>query len=227
MPKSIYLTEQENAALEHFADGKSPRAVRRAIGIPESPNYAMSLFCDSLRKKTGITDIQDPQQVQAYLASQPAVQPILSPDQLIVLHDILDSTTYASTLRRRPELRELRASTLSLIGIRATDQRHIRTQVRTWMMLHGRAQEGVARPALTPLHLDVIRAIAMGGNPENIAHRATIYDACLRAGILSPGRGARKRLAQLFIAAHDQRERHESTKQETCQEEVAANDPMF
>lgn len=214
MKKSIYLNDEETTALEMLAKGKRYKEICEHLNFPHKPAHLLQPFLINLRRKTGIYDLRNMEEVADFLAKTEQIDPeITLSDAQFTLLDMVMSEYPLSLQPQKLNIPEEKlpfftVSTLHSIGIFSKNFREIRMQVRIFLAIRG--NPALKRAELSDTHWKIFRLIA--SNEQLDAHfprlqakqiEALTRDACQRAGISCPGRGARNKLIKLYVTAHD------------------------
>lgn len=222
MKKSIYLDESENLAIQLLAKGERLKIIRESCKIPST---RFPFFLAELRRKTGISNIQDTRECAKYWKDLPNLkgEVQISPQESRLLVGFVDlvSLAYMANMLRISEA-DARASlenALRKCGIFVKDDRTRRIQVRFFFAIKGIPHSKL--PPLSSEHWKVLRVLADGGRLEHVQAlwtppkkakfaREYIREACIRIGANCPGRGARQKLIAAFLNAHATRSRYQS-----------------
>jgi DNA-binding CsgD family transcriptional regulator len=173
MEKHFYLNEKELIALELLAKDGSYTAIKRDCGLS---SVTLCNFLSKLRKKTGVTNTKDVEQVKNYLTQYQAVVTGTGPsdDQRNIIQRVLgvgfEPTTIQAIghIKGQPTehiLAEYEAG-IRAMGIFATSPRERRVQARLWLARRPIIIGGVER--LTENHLKVLRMYADGFHDAEI-----------------------------------------------------------
>lgn len=215
---SIYLSSNELQALKMFSEERSSAAIKRDCA-PALSSSAFVAFCVGTKRKTGIRDLRNAEEVKSYLFwvdQALKMEPTLA--QLELLRRILgigfpDHTfeSLANRLQITPkEAQQRYQEALHAIGIFATDERMQRVQARLFFASRPPTVTPVTPPG--KLHWEVLRLYSEGLRAEDIAMRMEqrlpfvqmlIKQACERLGITARGRGVQRKLAKLAIEQHE------------------------
>lgn len=219
MNKYPYLNDAESQALELLAEGKRMRQIRESVSSTVENRY-FYMFLATIRRKTGIVNTQDIAECLAYRSQMEKVSlpAELSKRDMLLLQHFTESWPYSVSAGRmgisEAEAKEQTEAALAAIGITAQDQRTRRSQVRMYFARYGNPNKFLPPPS--PIHLQILHAIAGGIDPDTLPGleradiRALTKEACQRINASSPGRNAQRKLVQAYFAAQD-----------------AMSDPMF
>lgn len=207
-----YLTPMDQKALWLLSEGRSYRIVKDETGIN---SQRFGIFMAKLRKKTGIEDTQDVQQVRSYLASLHNGEP--TPKQLEILNRVAGTGPFliphtieslAMNLQiSKAEAEAKVADACAAVGIMAKDERERRVQIKMYMADRKTVVKGVER--LSHEHIAVLREYAEGAHVEYMermgsqfhVNRAKLLlkEGLSLLGICARGRGVQRRLVTIAL----------------------------
>lgn len=209
MGTNIYLTAQEQQALQLMAEGFSSQTIQSKLDIPKK-QYPQ--FCASLRRKTGIADHKKPSQCLEYLRKVEAsgLSAVLSEDELRFLHKLLSYNSHYGAAHQigipEDQAAEYLHKLCTRLGIFSLDRRTIFMQIRTFLA----ARNPIRVQEMSETHRQIMGLYAEGLDPHSIALRlmgevsgdyvrSVIRTECQRAGILTRGRGAQRALIRTMM----------------------------
>lgn len=215
----IYLTETEQLALNILADTSGYGYVE----VKRKCKVTSALLCPllaSIRRKTGIADTKDPQQIQRYLLKYEQASGQPDEKQLEMLRRItgvgfratgpqtLEGASYHMHLSTTAG-QQLFTDALHSIGIFTPEPREQRVQTLLFLASHYVEPKG---EHLTENHLAAMRAYAehVNAQPEELARllgpdfsegyvKLLLKQGMERLGICARGRGVQRRLVKLAL----------------------------
>lgn len=227
-----YLTDLEQKAVKLLAEEKSYEAIKRECYLS---TLKLCPFLGAIRRKTGIADTKDAQQVRDYITKYEAAAngPGPSPLQMEVINRLmgvgypeheLSAIDYRMGLSPGSAYMEYEAG-LNAAGIYATTASERTVQCRMFLAsLHVRPTASM----LNDNHLRALRLYAQNEKEYFIAQQMPpgfnsipavemlIQDGVDRLGVVARGRGVQRRLVGIAL------DRLEQEKSKTLM-----NDPMF
>jgi hypothetical protein len=229
-----YLNPQESKALEMLSKDMSYAAVKRDCLNSEGKcaSQALPVFMQGIRKKTGIMDLHDAQEVRAYLEKcQRAAATPPTDEQLNILRRVLGIGYVPHTMealanntgRTKPEALQAWQDALRAIGIFATDPATQRVQAACYFASNTPFVQPVE--PFTPKQWQALRLYSQGASFHAIASelgllreeygKEVVRRVCEKLGISARGRGVQRKLAALAL------------KQAGKEHEVTMDDPAF
>lgn len=221
---NIYLTDLEQKALSLLAEDKSYEAVKRECGLT---SHQISRFMDRIRKKTGIENTKNVQQVRAYLEkyAKAISGPGPTEQQLEALQRVLGvrypeqdphALSYRMGLGSVFAGLQLFEDALNAAGIFATTVSEAKAQGRIYLSYRNSMAKALP---LTENHEAVLHLYAQGHKTHVIAEMLgegfsedyvdlLIHQGALRLGAISRGRGVQRRLVGIALAHRAQREKN-------------------
>lgn len=219
-----YLDQDENKVLRLIYQGFKSRHIAENCCIPPTGYH---IFCADIRRKTGIQNIHDHQELRSFYSKYAAALPYIytDPEQTRALRKFVEckfltGTAYALKLTN-DEAQALIDKACQTAAIFTRDERARRAQARIYLAIF-KPNYG----PLTPHEEQILRLMASGismlgvmasmgaSSPLNFYKRKA-KDACQRLGFDVPGRNAQRTLLRTYFAYLD------------AQRENTMDDPMF
>lgn len=224
MKKSIYLNETENLAIQMLAEGKRLKDIREKTEVPVT---RFPFFLAELRRKTGISDIQNIEECTSFLKEVPdfTKEVILSEQESRLLKALIEgkSLAYEANILHisHEDAKRSLSNALKKCGIFSKEARTQRVQTRFFFAIHGIPHSKLA--PLSPEHWNVLRILANGGRLEEVQNsfvprksakyaKEYIREACERIGANSAGRGTRRNIICAFLEAFELRQKEKNVK---------------
>lgn len=211
MNRHLYLSIQEEKALNLFAKGINSQIVRRECEIGRC---SMDAFTFALRRKTGIRDQKDDHECQEYLRrySEAIEKRAATPDQIALLRRVMNGETHQGIAYQmrisEAEVAPLITKACEAIGIFTEDQRARSTQIRIYLS----AFHSTNGKPITTTEMQVLRFLASGVRPQNLCEHLSgkeryfvtlARNVCLRLGFNVRGKGTQRRMIQDYLARFD------------------------